>query len=123
MTQITINFTHILQDSQDFGSDSDHMVSRVFFSVEQDGSSFPGCFANLKQTVGGDVRDDLEVSRPQGYKGPFNFTAFQDAAQEYFRQGIYIGPGAGMRNLRMRNNTFRISRSFTFEATQPEGSW
>src|SRR2546426_1903203 len=86
MPKVTVNFTRCVQDSQEYGSTDDHMVSRVFFTIETEGRSVP-CYADLKQTVGSDyLKGDIEVAPPKTqkdekpYRGPFNHEAFREQA-------------------------------------------
>ena len=37
MPQISVTFHKLIQDSQEFGSDDEHMVSRAFFKIEVEG--------------------------------------------------------------------------------------
>ena len=76
MPKVTVNFTRCVQDSQEYGSTDDHMVSRVFFTIETEGRSVP-CYADLRQTVGSDyLKGDIEVAPPKTqkdekpYRGP-----------------------------------------------------
>ena len=107
-----IRFYECIQDSQDFGSTDEHMVSRVFFDLEINGEKYEGLSADLKQLVGSAFKDEnIEVGPPRGYDGPFNANEFAKAAKEYYlglvgpsASGIRIGEGAT--NIRMRNNRF-----------------
>ena len=111
MAAFKVTFHKLIQDSQDYGSDDEHMVSRVFFSLDVDGKKVGDFFADLKQVVGGSADGgDIEVGPPHGYDGSFNHQGFADAARRYFQinvgsqaSGIRLGPG--VRGLRMRNNT------------------
>ena len=87
----TVTFTPCVQDSQDYGSNDEHMVSRVFFDLEVDGKIHSGLYADLKQVVGSNYETgDIEVGLPHGYPDPFNHLAFRDAAEGYFRS--LVGP-------------------------------
>jgi hypothetical protein len=105
MSQISVTFHNLIQDSQEFGSDDEHMVSRVFFTIEVEGNSYPDMYCNLKQTVGSDFESGpIEVGTPQGakYSGPFNYDAFREAVEGYYRgnvgsSGSGIGFGTGER--------------------------
>jgi len=106
---MTVHFDRCIQDSQDYGSDDQHMVSRVFLSIEYEGQLYTGLHADVKQVVGGDFETDpLEISGPHDYDGPLNYGAFRDAAEQYYR--TLIGPegrvlhftGAG--KIRCRDN-------------------
>ena len=120
MSRFKVVFHKLIQDSQDYGSNDTHMVSRVFFSLEVDGKSVGDFSANLKQVVGGDPDSgDIEVGPPHNYDGPFDHHGFTDAAKRYFlgnvgstASGIQIGKG--VRGIRMRNNTFFKEAEYDF---------
>ncbi len=111
------HFYRIIQDSQDLGSDDEHMVSRIFFHLEVDGHLYRDLYSNIKQTVGDDFESEpsLEVSGPQGYDGPeINYNSFRNAVEQCFRShvgsrgtGIRIAPGA---RVRMQNNIYDFSQ-------------
>lgn len=131
MSQISVTFHKLIQDSQDFGSDEEHMVSRVFFTIEVEGKSYRDVYCDLKQTVGSDFESGpIEVGTPQGakYSGPFNYDAFREAVEGYYRgnvgsSGSGIGFGSGAKGIRMRHNTFHKQAQVQFEASQQENSW
>jgi hypothetical protein len=117
---VTVNLTKFVQDAQEYGSNNEWMVSRVFFDVVVDGTPSGSFHADVKLVVGGSFETDaLEVGPPVGYGGPFNHARFADEVVKYIRalvgasgSGIRIGPGA--RNIRMMNNTFVQPKSFSF---------
>lgn len=131
MTKARVTFNKCIQDSQDYGSDEEHMVSRVFFTLELGDRRYDGLYVDVKQTVGSSYEDGpIEVSSPKGtsYRGPFNYDAFAAAVEKYYRtlvgstaRGIRIGSGA--RNIRMRNNTFQRQEVVEFEVTGTDVSW
>ncbi|MDO8413077.1 MAG: hypothetical protein Q7S51_04710 [Gallionellaceae bacterium] len=118
----------LIQDSQDFGSDDAHMVSRVFFDLEIGDKKIEGLYANIKQPVGGSFESSpLEVSRPVNYTGPFNHDVFRNIVENYYRNligaavsGMLTG---GPSNIRMRNNTFVRPLTAEFEVQVAGGSW
>lgn len=124
----TVTFSQLVQDSQDYGSDDEHMVSRVFFSIQVGDKTTPDLYADIKQTVGSSFdTGPLEVSRPHGYTGPFNYEAFQSAVEKYFRS-VVGGSGSGIsiqgaRNIRMRNNRFQKSATATFPVETDNKAW
>jgi hypothetical protein len=129
MTTATITFFKIHQDSQNFGSDDEHMVSRIFFNLEIDGSKYQNLSADIKQTVGADFESGpLEVSPPHGYNGPFNFEAFRREVEDCYRSqvgsrgsGIHIEGGS---NIRMKNNIFTFRRVVQFKVkTGSQEGW
>ncbi len=129
MATVTVNISKFVQDKQEYGSDDETMVSRVFFDLLVDGQPKGSFHADVKLVVGGSYETDaLEVSRPAGYRGPLNHARFAEEVTTYIRRlvgsggrGIRLGPGA--RNVRMRNNTFVAPASFTFEASSDSVGW
>ncbi len=120
MSTATVIFNKCIQDSQEYGSDDEHMVSRVFFTLEIGEDKFEKLYADLKQTVGADYeKGPIEVGPPQGYDGPFNHQAFRDCAEKYYRScvgseatGIEFGEGA---RIRMYGNIFKKEMVCEFE--------
>lgn len=120
MSKARVTFHTLIQDSQEYGSDDEFMVSRVFFTLEIDGKKFENLFADLKQTVGSDFETgSIEVSPPRGYEGRFNHAAFSEGATKYFRSLVGSkGTGVrteGSRNIRMQNNIFKKEMAIEFE--------
>lgn len=130
MTKIKVTFHECVQDSQDYGSDDQHMVSRVFFSMEVGGKRYAGLYADLKQAVGSDFETGhIEVSPPRGakYRGPFNHDAFSKGAENYFRS-LVGSKGRGIRiegggNIRMRNNRYSMPMTVEFEVAGADVAW
>jgi len=120
MSKAKIIFYKCIQDSQDYGSDDEWMVSRVFFNLEIGEEKFEELYANIKQTVGSDYdTGPIEVSQPFGYEGAFNHHAFRDCAEKFYRScvgseatGIEIGEGA---RIRMYGNIFKKKMVCEFE--------
>jgi hypothetical protein len=133
MARVTGQFFHLHQDSQEYGSDDQHMVSRVFFSMAVDGRPVLDAdkgprklYADVKLPVGGDyLASVLEVGRPAGYRGPWNHEAFAAAATTYVH--TCVGPGArgisfaGAATVRMRDNHFAMLVPFEFEVPETAG--
>src|SRR5260370_36415139 len=97
-----VTFHTCVQDSQDYGSDSEHMISRVFFSLREDGAEKGRFFANLKQTVDSDfLTGTIEVGPPihqrggENYDGAGDHQAFSDCATRCFC-GLVGSSGAGI---------------------------
>jgi hypothetical protein len=112
-----IYYQKYIQDSQDFGSNDDHMVSRVFFTLEIGGKKFENLHATIKQTVGSHHSDSYEVSLPEGYNGPMNYNAYRDSVEGYARSFISINGDVSGRNIQMRNNQFVRPAEDEFEIT------
>lgn len=130
MPTALIHFHRLIQDSQDYGSDDEHMVSRVFFTLElEDGQRYSELSADIKQTVGTDFHSaELEVSRPHGYKGMWNHASFSEQAQLYYRRlvgergfVINFGPGAG--NIRMSHNIMEVPVTVEIDLSGSTGTW
>jgi hypothetical protein len=121
-------FDKLVQDSQDYGSTDEHMVSRVFFTLELDGKTHNGLYADIKQIVGSSFEiASLEVSSPQGYSGPFNHEAFRKAAEAYYRS-LVGRSGSGIRiqgggSARMRDNKFFKKELVEFEVGNLSTAW
>lgn len=122
-----INFHKCIQDSQNFGSDDDHMVSRVFFSLEINGQNFKNLHADIKQLVGSDYESGpIEVGHPEGYEGHFNYQAFRDEVEMYYRSMVGSG-GSGINfsegtNIRMRNNQFTQEKIVEIEVGEEDNA-
>ena len=128
MTKAKVIFQKLIQDSQDYGSDDQHMVSRAFFTVEVEGNVSKEAYVDIKQPVGSDFETSpLEVSKPAGYSGPFNYEAFREAAEGYYRSlvgakgsGIHIAGGG---NFRMQHNTIIQQEVAEFEVSKESPAW
>jgi hypothetical protein len=126
--QATVRFSHLILDSPEFGSDDERMVSRVFFSLELDGKTFPGLHANIKQTLRAAFEGGpLTVLKPAGYHGPFNHAAFSAAAESRYRdcigKSIMMFRVNGAKGIRLRNGTFHVSDETTFEVDLNSHTW
>jgi hypothetical protein len=114
MSALELTFEGCVQDSEEFGSGRDRIVSRVYFWIRRGGTpmgdfrsdlariagSFfakralappedytgPMLSADIVQPVGEDFQTGpIEVGPPRGDTGPFDQAAFARAAVEYFR--------------------------------------
>ncbi|MGB9846525.1 MAG: hypothetical protein ACPLRH_03355, partial [Desulfotomaculales bacterium] len=110
------------------GSNDEHMVSRVFFSLEIDGRKYENLHVDIKQPAGSNYESSpIEVYPPQGYEGPLDYEAFRKAVEEYYRSlvgstglGIHI---AGGTNLRMWNNVFIKEVTVEFAVEEKDAAW
>lgn len=128
MTTAKVTFHGCHQDSQKFGSNDDHMVSRIFFDLEIEGKEFSNLSVDIKQTVGSNFKNaPLEVSSPHDYKGPFNHDAFRKEAELYYRESF--GPkGSAIRwenveDLRMQDNIVARDKVVEFEVKGGPSGW
>ena len=121
-----IRFYRCIQDSQEYGSNDEHMVSRIFFTFELSGKTFD-LYADIKQTVGSSYETGpIEVGGPQGYKGPFNYDCFRNAAEKYYRKAVgFTATGIRIQgsNIRMRNNTVYQEMTVECEIDEGAGGW
>jgi len=121
MAIATINFHKLLQDSQEYGSNDEFMISRVFFDLTVNGKTYKDLFSNIKQAVGGTFESsNFEVSYPTNYDGPFNYSDFQTLVEKYVRsiigsRGSGINLSDSAKNIRMYNNTFNAPYTTEFE--------
>ena len=134
MATVRVVFEKCIQDSQEYGSTDEMMVSRVFFTIEVKGKTaskatvhrFNRINANLKQAVGGAFEQSpIEVEFPcdsagNPYAGPLDYQRFRNAAEGYYRSlvgsmgtGIHIQGGW---NIRMYGNLLVKQDSVEFEA-------
>lgn len=129
MTKATIIFTGCIQDSQEYGSNDDYMVSRLFFSLQIGDKEFSNLHCDIKQIAGSDIENTpIEVGPPIGYKGPFNYAEFRKAAEKYFRSlvgqsGTAIRIGNKAKNIRMYNNRFERKMEFSITIDDDSGGW
>ncbi len=129
MAKIQVNFYRCIQDSQEFGSDDEHMVSRLFCSVTVDERKVGDFHADIKQTVGADYETGpLEVTHIESYQGPWDHQKFSMLAEHFYRrcvgsQGkvIKIGPGAS--NIRMQHIMFDFRVEGDFQADSSSPAW
>jgi hypothetical protein len=125
MPKAKLTFSEIHQDSQEYGSDNVHMVSRVFFTLEVKGTTYP-CYVDIKQTVGSNFETgSIEVGRPQGCRKRVSYWEFRNAAESYYRE-LVGSSGTGIRisdarNVRMRDNVICKLKSVEIEVGGREG--
>jgi hypothetical protein len=123
MPTATVHFKELIQDSQNYGSDDEHMVSRVFFDLQVDDKKYPGAHANIRQEAGAVASDPMEVSPPAGYAGPLDLQKFQTEVEKYFRSlvgssGSRIRNGPGAKSMRIRDCRHRKAASVSFEVAK-----
>jgi len=98
-------FTTVIQDSQEFGSNNEHMVSKVFFDLRVGGDLYTGLAADVKQTIGIEYEHaPLEVSMPQSLAGSVSYAEFRKLVEQYYRESFSssgsvfrFGPGTKAR--------------------------
>jgi hypothetical protein len=112
MGQAKVTFHKCIQDSVDFGSDDEHMVSAVFFDLEMNGEEHPDLCVEIRQLVGG---GPLEVGELSGYSGPINSQALHEAVETYFLELVGPGGSEDAQGGRLQNNIFLEDRVVEFE--------
>lgn len=123
-----IIFHSCLQDAQEYGSDNEYMVSRIFFSLVFQDKMLDNLFADIKQTVGDDFeKGQLEVSPPQGIKQTIDYSIFRDLVEKYYRslvgkQGRSIRIEGG-NNIRMFNNLHTFEMQADISIDTDKGAW
>lgn len=127
MKTAKIEFHKCIQDSQEYGSDDEHMVSRVFFTFELDEKKVE-MNADIKQIAGGSYDSDpIEVRLPLGIVGDFNYKAFCEAVESYYRSIVGSNPSflviTGSSNMRMRNNEYGFKLTFEFPVDENGFAW
>jgi hypothetical protein len=122
MPRMRVTFKSCIQDSQEYRSDHEHMVSRLFFTLDDGMRRYTGLYADLKQAMGASYETGpIEVGPPVGYDGPFNHESFRRAAERYF-PGLVGSTGTGIRieggsNIRMQDNRFFKEESAEFDVS------
>jgi len=121
MASFKLTFRSCIRDSEEFGSNDDQMVSRVFFTLAVDGTVVGDFSADLKQFVPeGGESGQIEVVTPIGFDGSFDTEQFVDAVRDYFddlvghhRRKVHI---AGVGYVRARNKRYDVERVFEFDS-------
>ena len=89
MATARVIFRYMVVDSQEYGSNDEHAVSRMFFDMSLGGHDYPGLSVDIKQSVGSNYEaGSLEISSPPGYVGRFNYTAFRAEVEKCYRSKI-----------------------------------
>ena len=132
MAKATVTFEKCIQDSQEY--DSEHMVSRIFFTLDIDGRQI-GLYVDLKQKVGSSFVDGpIEIDIPteagsmnaEKYRCLLNYNkAFNRAVESYYRGlvgsvGAMTGMGGG--KARTRNMIFNERKVASFDISGRDSS-
>jgi hypothetical protein len=132
MAKATVTFEKCIQDSQEY-SDSEHMVSRIIFTLDIDGQRI-GLYVDLKQEVGSSFVDGpIEIDIPteagsmkaEKYRCLLNYEAFSRALESYYRGlvgslGAMSGMGGG--KPRTRNIIFNERKVASFDISGTDSS-
>ncbi len=99
MSKALLIFTSILQDSQELGSSSEHMVSRVLFDLRIGSDLHTDLHADVKQTIGTEYgHSPLEISMPQSLVGSISYEEFRELVEQYYRESF--GPSGSALSFR-----------------------
>lgn len=126
--KVTVTFTHCILDSQEYGSDDQHMVSRVFCDIETEGQR-QSTHVNVKQIVGSDYETGvLEVGLPDSYRGPLKYHHIRDEVEAYYRSLIGRASKGGIRlsgvgRIRMSNINLVKEHKFDMEVDDSWAGW
>ncbi|MDO6435852.1 hypothetical protein Q4534_00470 [Cyclobacterium sp. 1_MG-2023] len=125
MSKIELNFCKIVQDSQDYGSNNEHMISRVYFTVDEKEYE-----CNVRQPYGESFsfeKDPIEVEAPEELKKIINYGQFRDEVENYFRKAVSANAHGiridGGMNIRMRNNTIENPHKTSIDKAGISGAW
>jgi len=85
----TVAFRRCIFNSPEFGSDEDHVGSRVFFDLSVAEETYANLHVDLRQLVrDGAEQEPLLITYPANYSGPFNFPVFQGLVEFYYRHAV-----------------------------------
>ena len=112
MAIATVTFRRCLVNAPEYGSDDNHVGSRVFFDLHREGREFVNVYVDVKQATGeGAEREPLVVTPPHGYDGPLNVPVFHSLVEFYYRQAVGGASGlSGIQGLGMRLTDWVIER-------------
>lgn len=125
MKKIELLFKKCIQDSQDYGSDNEHMISRIFFEV--DGTEYE---CNVRQPYGESFsfdEDPIEVEAPKDLQNRINYGQFRDEVEKYYKHlvgssGSMINIQGGT-NIRMQNNIYETEYRTEIDESGLSGGW
>jgi hypothetical protein len=120
-----------MQDFQEYGSDSEHMVSRIVFTLDIDGRQ-TGLHVDLKQKVGSsfvdgpieiDIPTEAGSTKAEKYRCLLSYEAFSRAVESYYRGlvgsvGAMDGMGGG--KARTRNIILNEKQVASFDISGPD---
>lgn len=127
MPVATVAFRRCVVNSPEYGSDEDHVGSRIFFDLRLGEAAFANLWVDIRQVVREGVEHEpLLVSKPEGYEGPFNVQVFQRLVEFYYRQavgtkwGMFGHPAV---NMRLENWVIEYEMLVQFEVNDEESPW
>ena len=109
--RVKVEFGRIEQVAQQVGTEDEYMLAAVHTRVTHAGKTFEGV-TRIKQITGSRFceENNVEVERPDGYKGPLDFMAFSEGATRHYKQSVFgraiqVGPG---QRLNLIGNVFEM---------------
>jgi hypothetical protein len=119
-----LHFRECLQDSQELGSTNEHMVSQVFFTID-DKSTLYKCQIHQDAGESFSFEDSpLILTPPDQVQAALNYEEFRAAVETYYR--MCVGKSlsgirtSGASDTRMSNN--RFIQSFSVDVASVNGS-
>ena len=127
MPTATLAFRRCIVNCSQFGSDEEHVGTRIFFDFLIEDAAYANVYVDVRQLVRDEMENEsLLVSRPEGYDGPLNFQVFQSLVEFYYRQAVGAKWGMfGNTGLRMRLEDWVIEYEMLvqFEVFDDESGW
>ena len=109
--RVRVKLKKCIQNQHEVGSKDAHMISRIFYELVVNGKTQGSFYSDIKQPVGSEyVAEDLEVTAPNGYEGPFDQASFAKGIRNYYQRI------AGSKSTTMKNNTIVLDAKFAFDA-------
>ena len=91
-------FERVLQNSQELGTDNEHLVSRIFYYLVIPDGEIKGIYSDVKLSPGAEFSSDpLEVTMPKALEGIVGYNVLRREVEKYYRDNV----GATGRNIRI----------------------
>ena len=128
---VTVVFTSYEPGEIKIGGTSEHGTALIRFSMNVGERSVPDLTASVKLPVGEQHGSSpMEIGMPSGYKGPFDYAAFQKCAEKYVRRQLggsgderaqfSFAKGVGVK---ITGGTFRDRQSCSFQVEDSGAGW
>lgn len=131
MKEAVITFYKTIVDSQEYGSDNDHIISRVFFIINVRDVKTQ-MHVDVKQPFGESfsyAKNPVEVGNPFKGEPPVDYMKFRDAVEDYYRSIFSVdGSSAvisstGLGNVRILDSTFETRKQVKLKITSNNPAW
>jgi len=110
---VHIMYKKCIQNFHEIGTEEEGMFARVYFDLVFPDKTYSDLFCDIKLTSGDNYETgSIEVQRPNGYNGPFDYKKFRDSTEKYYRH--LIGSKGNAINIpsnvkvKMKNNVINI---------------